>query len=50
VRQIVERHCGDIRLLPRDGGGICARVDLPTVPPQEASGILVPHSLPAETA
>lgn len=41
VQQILERHCGSVILLPRDGGGTCARVDLPTVPPQEASDILV---------
>jgi PAS domain S-box-containing protein len=49
VRQILQRHNGDIRLLPRDGGGVCARVTLPTVPAQQASGILIPQNLVAET-
>ncbi len=48
VRQILERHRGDIELLPREGGGVCARVELPTAPPQEVSGILTAEPITVE--
>ena len=32
VRQIARQHGGEVVLLPRSGGGVCARVRLPTTP------------------
>ncbi len=40
VKQILDRHQAGVRLESRSGGGICAVVELPTVPSKEAQAIL----------
>jgi len=41
VRRILDEHGGQVRLIPREPAGTCAEVVLPTVPPEEVSGMVV---------
>ncbi|MBI1397415.1 MAG: HAMP domain-containing protein [Betaproteobacteria bacterium] len=39
VDRVARLHGGTVKLLPREGGGLCARVEIPTVPPPSRDAI-----------